>query len=298
MGRQVERTGKSRRIDRYGERLKKRRDQLSPGLLTVADYIDGHRHAVLSKSALEIAFETSTSDATVIRAIQALGFRGLLDLKETLKAYLGETDSPIEKMAATTDDISGNSDAAVDFVLENQQTALAALASPENRAALSKAALLMAEARAIGVFGIGASGIIASYGARLFSRSGFPSYALNTTGISLAEQLLGLGTGHVLVMLLHGRPHREAMTVISEAKRLDIPLILVLGQTESVLRQHASVSLVVPRAKSEHVALHAPSLVVIETLALALSALKPERTLETLNRLVELRSTIRPDKRG
>lgn len=110
--------------------------------------------------------------------------------------------------------------------------------------------------------------------------------------------MLGLGTGHVLVMLLHGRPHREAMTVISEAKRLDVPLILVLGQAESVLRQHASVSLVVPRAKSEQVALHAPSLVVIETLALALSALKPERTLETLNRLVELRSAIRPDKRG
>lgn len=97
MGRQGERTGKSRRIDRYGERLKKRRDQLSPGLVTVADYIDGHRHAVLSKSALEIAFDTGTSDATVIRAIQALGFRGLIDLKETLKAYLGETDSPSRK---------------------------------------------------------------------------------------------------------------------------------------------------------------------------------------------------------
>ena len=293
----MSRQGKARRIDRYGERLARRRDTLSPGLLTVADYIDGHRHAVLSQSALEIGFATGTSDATVIRAIQALGFRGLLDLKQTLEAHLGATDSPIEKMAATTQEISGSSDAAVDFVLDNQRNALNALSEPENRAALAKAAQLMAKASAIGLFGIGASGIIAGYGARLLSRSGFPAYALDRTGISLAEQLLTLAPGHVVIMLLHGRPHREAMTVISEAKRLDVPLVLVLGQAESVLRLHASACLVIPRAKSEQVALHAPSLVVIETLALALSALAPERTLEALDRLVDLRSALRPDKR-
>lgn len=82
-------TSRLRRTDRFGEQLRKRRDRLSPGLLAVAEYIDGHRHAVLAKSALEIGFETNTSDATVIRAIQALGFQGLVDLKETLEAYLG-----------------------------------------------------------------------------------------------------------------------------------------------------------------------------------------------------------------
>lgn len=289
--------GKKRRIDRYGERLRKRRNQLSPGLLSVADYIDGHRHAVLSKSALEIGFATGTSDATVIRALQALGFSGLVDLKDTLEAYLGQTDSPIEKMAATTDELKGNSDAAIDFVVENQRAALDTLASSDNRAALATATQLLAKSTGIGVFGIGASGIIADYAARLFARSGFRSYALNNTGIALAEQMLAMDHGHALLMLLHGRPHREALTAINEAKRLDVPVILVLSQSESVLRQHASACLVMPRAKSEQVALHAPSLVAVETIALALAATAEERTLKTLNRLVDLRSAIRPDKR-
>jgi DNA-binding MurR/RpiR family transcriptional regulator len=289
--------GKTRRIDRYGERLRKRRDTLSPGMLTVADYIDGHRHAVLSKSALEIGFATGTSDATVIRTLQALGFSGLVDLKDTLEAYLGQTDSPIEKMAATTDELKGNSDAAIDFVVENQRAALETLASAENRAALVTATQLLTKSTGIGVFGIGASGIIADYAARLFARSGFRSYALNNTGIALAEQMLSIEHGHALLMLLHGRPHREALAAINEAKRLNVPVILVLSQSESVLRQHASACLIIPRAKSEHVALHAPSLVVVETIALALAAAAEERTLKTLNRLVDLRSAIRPDKR-
>ena len=297
MTKQPQSPGKMRRIDRYGERLRKRRDQLSPGLLSVAAYIDGHRHAVLSKSALEIGFATGTSDATVIRALQALGFSGLVDLKDTLAAYLGQTDSPIEKMAATTDVLNGNSDAAIDFVIDNQRAALDALSSPQNRSALTLATQLLAKASAIGVFGIGASGIIAHYGARLFSRSGFPSYALNNTGIALAEQLLSMERGHAMIMLLHGRPHREALAAIHEAKRLSIPVILVLSQSDSVLRQQADACLIMPRAKSEHVALHAPSLVAMETIALALAATAGERTLETLNRLVELRSAIRPDKR-
>lgn len=289
--------GKTRRIDHYGERLRKRRDRLSPGMLTVADYIDGHRHAVLSKSALEIGFATGTSDATVIRTLQALGFSGLVDLKDTLEAYLGQTDSPIEKMAATTDELKGNSDAAIDFVVENQRAALDTLASSDNRAALATATQLLTKSTGIGVFGIGASGIIADYAARLFARSGFRSYALNNTGIALAEQMLAMDHGHALLMLLHGRPHREALTAIHEAKRLDVPVILVLSQSESVLRQHASACLVMPRTKSEHVALHAPSLVAVETIALALAATAEERTLSTLNRLVDLRSAIRPDKR-
>jgi DNA-binding MurR/RpiR family transcriptional regulator len=297
MSTQPKSPSKMHRIDRYGERLRKRRNQLSPSLLSVAEYIDGHRHAVLSKSALEIGFTTGTSDATVIRALQALGFRGLVDLKETLEAYLGQTDSPIEKMAATTDVLNGNSDAAIDFVVENQRAAMDALSSPENRTALALATQLLGKAQAIGVFGIGASGIIADYAARLFARSGFRSYALNNTGIALAEQLLTMEKGHALIMLLHGRPHREALAAINESKRLEVPVILVLSQSESVLRQQADACLIMPRAKSDHVALHAPSLVVMETIALSLAATVEQRTLETLNRLVDLRSVIRPDKR-
>ena len=102
-------TRSNRRRDQYGERLRKRRATLSPSLLTVAEYIDGHRHAVLGKSALDIARETGTSDATVIRAIQMLGFDGLivtdaLDMQGASATYPPDV-APVEAFLAGADQL-------------------------------------------------------------------------------------------------------------------------------------------------------------------------------------------------
>lgn len=288
---------KIRRIDRFGERLKNRRASLSPSLLSVADYIDQHRHAVLGKSALEIAAETGTSDATVIRAIQALGFEGLLDLKDTLEAHIGETDSPSEKMAATTEELKNSVSSAIDFVIHDHRNAMEALSSVANREGIRDAIGLLLNAKRIGIFGIGASGVLATYAARLFSRNGYPAYALNLTGIALAEQLLTMEEGDALVMMAYGRAHREGMTTIAEAQRLGMPIVMLLGQEDTVLRKHADASIVIPRAKTEHVALHGPTLVCLESIMLALATAARETTLQSLDRLLTLRSSIRPSKR-
>ncbi|SQC13101.1 putative transcriptional regulator [Klebsiella pneumoniae] len=44
----------------------------------------------------------------------------------------------------------------------------------DNRAAVAQAVALLSDARQVGIFGIGASGILAEYTARLFSRIGLP----------------------------------------------------------------------------------------------------------------------------
>lgn len=280
--------------DRFADQLAKRRARLSPSLLKVVEFIDAHRHRVLGLSALEIGFETGASDATVIRAIQSLGFSGLRELKDVLEAWLGETDSPIEKMAATLRDVDGHVNKALDFVLQATSTTVDALSSAENRRAIAAIAQHLGAAGGLGVFGIGASGIIADYGARLFWRSGLPSYSLNATGIALAEQLLAMRKGHMLIMLLHGRAHREAMAAIAEAERLEIPIMMVLGKSDTPLRSHATEVVVLPRSKTELIALHAPSVFAIELLHIAYCATQPEPTLQTLERLVELRNVIRP----
>ncbi len=63
------------RVDVYGDRFRARAHQLTPRLLQVARYIHDNREAVMEQTAMEIATLLKTSDATVVRAIQALGFR-------------------------------------------------------------------------------------------------------------------------------------------------------------------------------------------------------------------------------
>ncbi|MEJ1176035.1 hypothetical protein WA845_17435 [Agrobacterium sp. CMT1] len=72
---------------------------------------------------------------------------------------------------------------------------------------------------------------------------------------------------------------------------------MLLSHEDSVLKKHPNASLFLPRAKNEGAALHAPTFIAIETIALTLSAACPERSLETLELLVELRTSIRPHKR-
>lgn len=48
---------------------------------------------------MEIATATQTSDATVVRAIQALGFAGLRELKQTMERWFGTSVTSAEKDA-------------------------------------------------------------------------------------------------------------------------------------------------------------------------------------------------------
>ncbi|STR70549.1 RpiR family transcriptional regulator [Raoultella ornithinolytica] len=77
------------RVDLFGERFRARAHQLSPRLLAVVSYINENREVVLERTAMEIAAATQTSDATVVRAIQALGFAGLRELKQTMERWFG-----------------------------------------------------------------------------------------------------------------------------------------------------------------------------------------------------------------
>ncbi|VCX63578.1 hypothetical protein BANRA_05295 [Klebsiella pneumoniae] len=95
------------------------------------------------------------------------------------------------------------------------------LSRADNRAAVAQAVALLSDARQVGIFGIGASGILAEYTARLFSRI-LPAYVMNRTGFSLAEQLIGLQRGDVLIMMGQN-PHREGLTTLREAKRVFRP---------------------------------------------------------------------------
>jgi hypothetical protein len=168
-----------------------------------------------------------TSDATVVRAIQALGFAGLRDLKQTLEQWFGPVVTSSEKMSTTVNTLASDVNASIDFVLEGHQHTCEVLSEPHNRYAMAQAVSLLAQARQVAIFGIGASGILAEYTARLFSRMGLPATPLNRTGIGLAEQLIALQRGDVLVMMAQKSAHREGQTTLREAKRLGIPTILL-----------------------------------------------------------------------
>lgn len=290
---------KKRPTDVYGERFRSRSHLLSPRLLIVAEYINENRHVILEHTALQIAAATQTSDATVVRAIQALGFSGLRDLKRTLENHYGPALSSADKLGSTVLALAGSLDASIDFVLQGHQRACQSLAEPHNRRAMARALELLQGARHVGIFGIGASSILADYAARLFSRIGTPAYPLNRTGVALAEQLIGMHQGDVLIMMAQRKAHREGLATLREAKRLGVPTILLTWAGDSPFCQQASTVILIPRGgEGSSVPLHGTVFVCLEMMILALASTTPRVSIAAMERIQDIYHAIGRPGRG
>ncbi|AMO50734.1 RpiR family transcriptional regulator [Enterobacter sp. FY-07] len=283
------------RVDVYGERFRARAHTLSPRLQAVARYINENREGVLEHTAIEIAAATQTSDATVVRAIQALGFAGLRDLKQTLEHWFGPAISSAEKMTTTVNALSCDVNSGIDFVLEGHQHTCDILSAPDNRYAIAQAVALLVEARQVAIFGIGASGILAEYSARLFSRIGLPATPLNRTGIALSEQLINLQRGDVMIMMAQKSAHREGLTTLKETRRLGIPVILLTNAVDSRFSQEADVVIHVPRGGEKgKIPLHGTVLLCLEMLILSVASATSQRAIKTVKRINEFHRGLKP----
>ncbi len=256
-------------------------------------YVDQNRVAALAASAAEIAAESGTSDATVVRAVQALGFAGMGDLKQALLAAMApEGSTPEGDMSRTLEAAGENTANAIKLVLDTHAQALDALRTQEARSRIAEAVAVLNPAARIVVFGMGPSAALTGYTAMLLERAGRHSRVLDRTGRMLADQLLDLRGSDALLLLAYGRPYREVLAVFAEARRLRLKLVLVTDDSQTMLAKSATVVLHVRRGQAERVALHGVTMMALEAVVLGLAAANPKAAMSSLQRLNDLRRAI------
>lgn len=279
--------------DPFTERLERVAASLAPAARRVARFIADNRALVLVSSASTLASRIGTSDATVVRTVQALGYGGLPDLKRVLATSLGSPDAtPADAMRGTLADAGAEPDRVVDQVIDIQRGAVAALAAPEARATLKAAVAALRGVNRIQVFGVGPSAALAHYISVLLSRAGRQGRALNMSGMGLADQLLDMRSGDGLLVLAYGRSYREVVAVFAEARRLNLPVVLVTDSLDRSLARHADVVVAARRGRAGRVALHGATLVALEAIVMGLAAAQGNEAVATLERLNELRAAI------
>lgn len=279
--------------DSVGERIAAALAGLPPAARRVARFLAEHRPLALALSASELAERAGTSDATVVRTVQALGFSGLPELKRELASALATAPAdPASAMRATLAEAGEEAGRALDFAIDTQREAVEALAQPEARATLRAAVAALHPARRILVFGLGPSAALARYLATLLGRAGRSARALDASGIALADQMLDLGPGDALIVLAYGRAYREVVALFGEARRLALPIVLVTDSLDRSLARHADVVVPARRGRARRVALHGATLVALEAISLGLAAMDGERALASLDRLNDLRASI------
>lgn len=265
--------------------------QPSAAALKVIRYIERNPAQALTRSAAQIAGELGVSDATVIRAVQGLGFDGMAALRQTVAATL-EGGTPAARLERTLGETGADAERAMDMVFDAHQDAMAALRDPKVKERLNAAIRMLGAGDRIAVFGIGPSGVLARYAAMLLTRCGRPARCLDGTGIALADQLLDLRAGDALLLLAYDRPYPEVTATIAEASRLHLPMVLITDGLEARFGRLVDVVVPVQRGRSERVALHGTTLVVLEALILGLTAIDRSRALATLEQLNALRAAV------
>src|ERR1700733_9977734 len=174
--------------------LRSANQQLGAAGRRVAKFIDENRQIVLASSAAALGARIGTSDATVLRTVQTLGFASLADLKSAILKS-GSISTPADDMRRTLVDLEKATGHALDGILQAHAEGLDVLRSRKCRAQIAAAVRVLDGAERIAVFGIGPSAALATYVSTLLARNGRRSRTIGATGSMLADQLLHSAKG-------------------------------------------------------------------------------------------------------
>lgn len=268
-------------------------EELPPAARLLAAFVLSNRLTILTSSAAELAARLGVSDATVIRSVQALGFTGLPHLKQVLAATMGaEAEGPATDLGHTLAEAGEGARNALDLALDLQREAMASLEDPAIRQAMLDAIGLMHAARRIVIYGIGPTAHLARYMASILQRSGRTAFTLDAAGITLADQLLALREGDVVLAMTYGRAYREITATIQEARRLGLPVVMISDSADAMVVAQARIVIAARRGRTGHVALHATTLAALEALSLGLAGCDGSSAMGSLVRLNQLRRSV------
>jgi DNA-binding MurR/RpiR family transcriptional regulator len=275
--------------DTYAARVAARGNDLAPAERRVAELLLDLGPEVTLLSAAALAAQLGTSDATVVRTAQALGYPGLAEMRRALAAY-GDNPPLGERLRRTLDQSQGGELLA--SAIGNHLTAIETLTRSVAPEAFQAAAAILAGADRVLWRGVGPSAHLAAYGQLLTQRIGKPAGALVQTGTSFADELLTIASDDAIVVFAYGRLQSHVRVLLEHAETLDVPVVLITDTLARKLAGSVSATLQCGRGAPGLFASHAPTLVVIEALVVAIAATDRAASQAGLTRLNELRAAL------
>jgi DNA-binding MurR/RpiR family transcriptional regulator len=263
--------------------------ELSPKERAVADFYAEHGEEAAFLSAAEIAERLGTSDATVVRAVKALGYAGIPELKRELIDALRARATPAVRLGRSLEDLGedplGHVIALERELLDSAQTI--------DRAEFARAVDVLAAADRVLAFGLGPTGPIVEYFALRLVRFGRPAQAITASGLLLADRLLAARRGDALVLAAYEILDRDADVALGRANDLRLPVVLLTDTLGPKLADRVDVVLPALRSRRGTLSGNAATMAILDALLLALAARDRARSLSALAELNELRKGLR-----
>lgn len=273
----------------FNERVASRLDRMRPAEQRVARFFQHNREEVLIGSAAALAVRARTSDATIIRTTQALGYNGLDEMRRALADELRGSLSPAARLSKTLGQVGSDPAAAFTQTLDTHLRSLEALRRTISAGQFEQAVSRVIAARRILVFGLGPSRAIADYCVIQLARFGFDAGSLTNTGLLFADDLQKLRDGDLVIILAYTRVYQELAVLLDEIARRKIGSLLLTDTLASKLRDRVDLVLAVARGHADMLSTHTATLGLLEALLVGVAARRPAETLASLEGLNERR---------
>jgi DNA-binding MurR/RpiR family transcriptional regulator len=199
----------------------------------IVQYIKKSTEKFLELSAQELAKEIGTSDASIIRFAQKVGYSGLNELKYTMQKEIDKSSSSINHSDYST-------------LLSDIKMLLDSFFNLTNPSDIDHSRELMMKSRRIFIVGLNFNQNVAEIIAHKFMTIGLTVQALTNYDTLKLYQTLSLDSDLFITISLSGN-HRQLSSILADFKKNGSSVLLVSNYEKSLCSPYANILLLVPK---------------------------------------------------
>jgi RpiR family transcriptional regulator, carbohydrate utilization regulator len=252
----------------------------------VADFILKHPDELIYLTVTELAERTNTSESTVVRLCQKIGYKGYQEFKIVLARDLVGPTTEIYAAIEPGDDLA----TIKNKVFQANAQALRDTLEVLDEVQLQHAVDTIAGARRLEIYGVGGSSPLALDAYHKFVKLGLAAVALSDGDLMAMSSSL-LGDGDVALGISHTGASRDVTDALARAKRGGARTICITHRSSSPITKVSDVVLVTAAQqtafRSDASSSRIAQLAVIDTLYVGVANKNHERSLEMIERTRE-----------
>lgn len=264
---------------------------LSPGERNVARFLADHPDLVASATAAELGRKTGTSDATVVRAVKALGYSGLPELKRILVQAMADRRDPARVLGQRFERLDADGAIADQVLVATGEVMAQArrLIDPETwRTAVDA----LDGAASVLCYGVEQAGCVADYLTIELGRGGKPTRSCKATGIAITGGLLPLSEQDAVVVVAPLRHFREIDVVVEHAHAVGAPVVMITEALGMVFEGRVEAVLHTPQTTLGLASELITAMALACGLSLEIASRNRERAISTYTLVNQLRSQV------
>lgn len=196
----------------------------------------------------QLAERANVHEAAATRLAQKLGFRGYPEMRAQLQRELLEGHDAAGRMRRSVATVTHGGYLA--DLIAKEIAALQVLSSAVPQSDIDLAADMLFGARRVFIFGQGHALSVASFLQRRLDRFGMTTIALTGRGRDIAERLVDLNSGDVIVALAFRKQPESYRALLEQAVEAGAKTILVSDLAGPTMEPKADLMLAAPRGRS------------------------------------------------